>query len=98
MLSEDETNRLFVVHFQSELISCDSPDDAIAITTANDILRGRIEREFTPEKLNRLAGVLIRYGRDAEAETLSHFSSEQRAAQLFSTPLSYRRAAQHIER
>jgi hypothetical protein len=97
MLSDNESPDLFVANLQGELVSCDSLDDAVAVKTANDILRYRTDCDFTPRELDRLAGVLIRYGRDADAETLSHYSSRQRAALFLRHSVGYERPAHHVQ-
>ena len=97
MLTEPEPPDQFVVTLQGELVSCDSLDDAVAVKTANDILRDRTDSDFTPRELDRLAAVLMRYGRDAEAETLSHYSSQQRAAQFLAKTVGYERPAHRVE-
>jgi hypothetical protein len=97
MLSENESPDLFVVNLQGVLVSCDSLDDAVAVKTANDVLRWQSAGDFTPRELDRFAGVLIRYGRDAEAETLSHLSCRMRAALFLANSVGYERPAHHVE-
>jgi hypothetical protein len=86
---------VFVAMFNGCSIACGSVDDASAINAADEIFRRRTECDYTPQQLERLAAVLIRYGRDAEAETLSHYSSQQRAAQFLAQSVGYQRPAKH---
>ena len=47
---------VFVAMFKGRSIVCDSVDDAVAVKTADEILAKLTEHEYTPRKLERLAG------------------------------------------
>jgi hypothetical protein len=97
VLNEDQSHDLFVVNLGGALIYCESLDDAVAVRTANDVLSLHTESDYTPRELDRLAGVLNRYGHDAEAETLSHLSGQQRAAAFLAKAVGYERPPHHVE-
>jgi hypothetical protein len=86
---------MFVVDFHGGSIACNSLDDAVAIKNANNILERHAENEYSPRELDRLANVLIRYGQDAAAETLSHISCRIRAAHFLVDRMGYAPPAHH---
>jgi hypothetical protein len=91
----DDAPDLFTVDFQGSLIACNSLDDAVAVKNANSILDNQTENEYSPRELDRLANVLIRYGQDAAAETLSHISCRMRAAHFLVDRMGYAPPAHH---
>jgi hypothetical protein len=70
----------FVVHLRGRSIKCTSLEDAVAIKTADDVLRDM--HGMTAEELHRLAEVLLRYDCPDEAETFMHEASRLRAAEV----------------
>jgi hypothetical protein len=68
----------FLVGLQGRLVECRSLKDAVAVKTAEDLLRDRWSS--TPSELHRLADVLTRCGCQDEAELLTHRASRLRAA------------------
>ena len=88
---------VFIAFFKGRSIVCDSVDDAVAVKTADEILAERTENEYTPREFAKLGEVLIRYGRDAEAEALTRYGSQRRAAKFLAKSVGHERPAHHVE-
>jgi hypothetical protein len=71
-----------VVEFQGELIECNSLADAIAVKMAGDALDEGVACHVSTAEFDRLANVLIRYGRLVDAERLIHLGSRMRAMEF----------------
>jgi hypothetical protein len=69
----------FIVAFEGRLVECVSLDDAIAIKQSGAILSQGAPHDFSAAELNRLAGVLARYGKEKSAERISQLASYARA-------------------
>jgi hypothetical protein len=69
-----------VVPFQGEWIECETGLDAVAIKAADDYLAAR--EDTTPAELERLAGILSHYHREAAAEKLWEHAKRKRAAEF----------------
>ena len=80
---------VFLVPLNGRSVECTSIEDAIAIKTADDLLRDG--DACTPSELHRLAGILTRYGCRPEAEKLSSRASRIRAAQFLKETIGYER-------
>jgi len=52
------------------VVECATLEDAVAVKSADDILRGDDPTPYRPEQLQRLADVLVRYGHRQAASTL----------------------------
>jgi hypothetical protein len=70
---------------QGKLVDCISLQDATAFKIADAILGDESGYEdFTPTDLERIAGVLLRYGRDEAARSLNSRAARIRAARYLS--------------
>lgn len=76
-----EDSDSFIVPLQGRPVACTSLGDAAAIRIAEGILADGYEHFVLPEELDRLIGVIVRYGRTDVAETLAQLASRMRAAQ-----------------
>jgi hypothetical protein len=79
----------FLVGLQGRLVKCTSLADAVAVKTADALLRDG--DSSTPSELQRLACVLMRYDCPSEAEQLTHKASRLRAAEFLTHTVGYRR-------
>jgi hypothetical protein len=79
----------FLVALKGRLVTCTSLKDAIAIKTADAMLRDG--DSSTASELYRLAGVLMRYDCPSEAEQLTHKASRLRAAEFLTRTVGYQR-------
>ncbi len=71
---------VFLASLQGNVVQCSTVEDAIAIKTADSLLRdGGVA---TSSELDRLADVVTRYGCLKAGELLSHRASRQRAAEF----------------
>jgi hypothetical protein len=80
---------VFIASFQGRQIRCQTVDDAIAINTANALLRNG--DSATATELQRLATTLRRHDCAEGAETLSQRASRQRAAEFLCRSVGYER-------
>jgi hypothetical protein len=80
---------IFLAPLDGQTVECTSIEDAVAIKTADGLLRNG--DTCTESELRRLAGILIRYGRQHEAERLSNRVSRIRAAQFLEETIGYQR-------
>ena len=71
---------IFLAPLDGRLVECTSIEDAVAIKTADGLLRNG--DACTASELHRLAGILIRYGCQLEADRLSNRAIRLRAAQF----------------
>jgi hypothetical protein len=60
----------FEVSLAGHPVGCETLSDAVAIKTANDILMGEDPTPYSPEQLEPIAAVLMRYGFYRVAELL----------------------------
>ena len=65
------SDRLFVVRFLGQTVACEHPAHAAAVQRASDIFSGLDTTEYSPEELDQLTAVLIRYGHSKPAEVLA---------------------------
>jgi hypothetical protein len=94
MLSKGEFNMecdgdTFLAPLQGRLVACQSIEDAVAVKTADALLRNG--DNGTAAELQRLAGILVRYDCHDEAERLAHRVSRLRAAQFLNDTTGYQR-------
>jgi hypothetical protein len=71
---------VFIAEFQHEFIECTSIDDAVALMTADTYLQSDSAQDCTPQELDQLIDVLVRYGQDDSAAAFRRMSSQIRAA------------------
>jgi hypothetical protein len=86
----DADGDVFIAHLRGRLVNCISIDDAVAVKTAEALLRNG--DAATPSELQRLAGILTRYDCHEEAQELSHQASRLRAAQFLKDSVGYVRS------
>jgi hypothetical protein len=72
----------FVVLLQGRAVECLSLEDAAAIKMADGLLADGDSHIYSSDELDRIAGVLLRYGRQQAAETLAQRASRLRAAKF----------------
>jgi hypothetical protein len=72
--------KVFEVPLQGRIVECVSADDALDIKAADLTLAN--PDDVRPGELERLAGVLLRYGRDHAAEKLNERARRLRAVQF----------------
>jgi hypothetical protein len=80
---------MFPAPLQGRLVECTCVGDAVAIKTADALLRDG--DACTASELQRLAGILTRYQCQDEADKLTHRASRLRAAQFLRETTGYRR-------
>jgi len=61
---------IFRLKLCGHVVECATLEDAVAVKSADDILRGDDPTPYRPEQLQRLADVLMRYGHRQAASTL----------------------------
>jgi hypothetical protein len=79
----------FLVALQGRLVTCTSLKDAVAIKTADALLRDG--DSSTASELYRLAVVLTRYDCPSEAQQLTRKASRLRAAEFLTRTVGYQR-------
>jgi hypothetical protein len=57
----------FPIDFLGETIACETLEDAVAVTTASDILFRDDPTPYKQERLDEIADTLSRYGREKAA-------------------------------
>jgi hypothetical protein len=67
------------VPLEGFVVECESEEDAVAVRNADDILSGRDRGFQFPVVLDRLALILLKYGRQSAAEALSRRAAIVRA-------------------
>ena len=70
----------FQVSLEGWMVECDSIEDAVAVRNAESILATRNHAGYTPAELERLAALLVRYGRKSAAVHLRRCAKQQCAA------------------
>jgi hypothetical protein len=72
-----DENGLFPVLLISQVVVCDSREDANAVAAANSILTGDDPIPYSRAVLEQFADVLLRYGRPAAADVLREAAQRQ---------------------
>jgi len=72
--------KVFEAQLQGRIVECVSADDALDIKAADLTLAN--PDDVRPDELERLAGVLLRYGCDPAAEQLNERARRLRAVQF----------------
>jgi hypothetical protein len=81
----------FLAPLQGRLVQCNCVEDAVAIKTADALLRNG--DTCTASELQRLAGILTRYNCHDEAAKLTNRATRQRAAEFLRRSTGYQRPA-----
>ncbi len=80
---------VFLAPLVGQLVECLSVEDAVAVKNAHRVLTDSDDRSLSSLQLGRLAAVLKRYGRNAEAEELRRRASRLRAEQILKKAVGY---------
>ena len=65
------SDRLFVVRFLGQTVACEHPAHAAAVQRASDIFSGLDTADYSPDELDLLADILVRYGHSKPAKVLA---------------------------
>ena len=70
----------FQVPLEGWIVECDSIDDAVAVKNAEQILSSRNYVGYAPAELDRLAAILVKYGRKSAAVHLRQRARQKHGA------------------